>query len=206
MPTGYTAEIEKDQSFEDFVLGCARAFGATIHQRDDPSSSKPRLRTEDEDSYYIKALKEAKEEVALLEAMSTEERVTHGAKLRQEALDRQQQFFNKKVVLRQKYMDMLAKVEAWYPPTPNHQELKSFMINQITQSIDFDCNTKYDMEEITRLSQVKPYSEYEKALTGARYRVDMYIGQLEKQKVSNNEANKWILDLYTSLGIDITSM
>jgi hypothetical protein len=203
MPTGYTADIEKGQSFEDFVLKCARAFGALLHQRDEPSSEKPRLRTESEDSYYTKALKEANEEVAKLEAMSTEERMDHGAGLRQEALDRQQEFFNKKVVLRQKYMDMLAKVEAWFPPTPSHTELKSFMISQIRQSIDFDCNTKYDMEEITRLTAVKPYAEYEKALTGARNRVDRYTVELEKQKTSNTEANQWILDLYTSLGLDL---
>ena len=36
MPTGYTAPIKDGISFNDFMWGCARAFGALIMMRDDP--------------------------------------------------------------------------------------------------------------------------------------------------------------------------
>jgi hypothetical protein len=35
MPTGYTDKIKDGISFEEFVLSCARQFGACISMRDD---------------------------------------------------------------------------------------------------------------------------------------------------------------------------
>ena len=69
MPTAYTADIEKDMSFEDFVLRCSRNFGATMHQRDDNMKDKPKLRS-DESSYHVDSLSRAKAEVSKLEAMT----------------------------------------------------------------------------------------------------------------------------------------
>lgn len=42
MPTGYTADIKDGITFRDFALRCARAFGATIMQRDEDISIPPR--------------------------------------------------------------------------------------------------------------------------------------------------------------------
>ena len=44
MPTGYTAIIEDDPNctFEQYLMRCARAFGATVTMRDDPLD-KPAL-------------------------------------------------------------------------------------------------------------------------------------------------------------------
>lgn len=42
MPTGCTAKLhEDDQSFRDFALTCARAFGATIAMREEPLDAPP---------------------------------------------------------------------------------------------------------------------------------------------------------------------
>ena len=42
MPTGYTAMLteEKEITFEDFALKCARAFGALIEMRDESLDAK----------------------------------------------------------------------------------------------------------------------------------------------------------------------
>jgi hypothetical protein len=39
MPTGYTAPIADGMTFEQFALGCARAFGALVTMRDEPSDA-----------------------------------------------------------------------------------------------------------------------------------------------------------------------
>ncbi len=46
MPSGYTENIYygKKVAFKDFALGCARAFGACVMQRDDPADVKPKIR------------------------------------------------------------------------------------------------------------------------------------------------------------------
>jgi len=202
MPTGYTADIEKDISFEDYILGCARAFGACMHQRDDSSKEKPMLRSI-ENSYHVDALSNAKTEVAKLEAMKgVNDRTAYGKQIIAEEAASNQEYFNKKVALRNKYEAMLSKAYNWFPPTPDHENLKKFMIEQITSSIDFDCNTKYDMERLTALSKANPLDKYNEALRHAYKDVEYHETELYKDRERNDNANRWIAALYGSLGID----
>ena len=54
MPSGYTSDIYngKEVTFKDFALGCARAFGACVMQRDDPADEKPKIMPEE--SYHAR--------------------------------------------------------------------------------------------------------------------------------------------------------
>ncbi|VTR91619.1 unnamed protein product [Gemmata massiliana] len=38
---------------------------------------------------------------------------------------------------------MLEHVRAWEPPSTDHENLKQFMIDQLRESIDFDCRGEY---------------------------------------------------------------
>jgi hypothetical protein len=202
MPTGYTANIENNMTFEDYVLGCARAFGATMHQRDDNMNDKPKLR-DIESSHHIDALSRAKAEVAKLEAMrGVNDRTAFGKKVIEEEAASNQEYFNKKVSLRNKYEAMLQKAYNWFPPTPDHENLKKFMIEQITQSIDFDCDTKYAMDRLTALSKANPLDKYKEALNRAYKDVEYHETELMKERERNAGANKWISALYDSLGIE----
>lgn len=203
MPTGYTADIENDITFEEFVLGCARAFGACIHQRNDSSKDKPKLRIENEkNSYYADLLSQAKKTVAELEAMGANARVAYGKEILEKEKASEQEYFNKKIVLKSKYETMLAKVYGWFPPTPDHENLKKFMIDQINQSINFDCDTKYNMDRLTALSKAAPLDKYNEALRRAYSDVERSEVELLKERERNTDANKWIVALYDSLGIE----
>ena len=202
MPSGYTADIENDISFEDYILGCARAFGATMHQRDDNLKDRPKLRST-ENSYRVDALSNAKKKVAELEAMrGVNDRTAYGKKVIAEETAYNQEYFNKKVALRNKYEAMLQKAYNWFPPTPDHENLKKFMIDQITTSIDFDCETKYTMETLTKLSKANPLDKYNDDLRRAYKDVEYHETELYKERERNVEANKWISALYDSLGIE----
>jgi hypothetical protein len=202
MPTGYTADIEKDMSFEDYVLGCSRAFGATMHQRDDNMKDKPKLRGV-ESSHHIDALSRAKKTVAELEAMrGVNDRTAFGKKLIEEEAASEQEYFNKKVSLRNKYEAMLSKSYNWHPPTPDHENLKKFMIEQITTSVEFDCDIKYAMDRLTALSKANPLDKYKEALDRAYWEVQYHETELLKERERNADANKWIAALYDSLGIE----
>ena len=65
MATGYTHSIKNDITFEQFALLCARAFGACIEMRDDPTD-KPIPKKFKVDSYHAKELKEAKTKLKTL--------------------------------------------------------------------------------------------------------------------------------------------
>ena len=63
MPTGYTAGIidGKTETFQEFAKQCMRAFGATIHMRDENMDKEYEPRTPSD--YHTKALEEAKEKL-----------------------------------------------------------------------------------------------------------------------------------------------
>ena len=79
--------------------------------------------------------------------MSPEDAQKEADKEYAEAVERTKKTIEEYNHLRELYEAMLRKVRAWQPPTSDHQGLKDFMIEQITGSIDFDCDTKYWIDD-----------------------------------------------------------
>lgn len=199
MPTGYTADLKdgKEISFRDFVLQCSRAFGATVLQRDEPHDVKPRLREIDLKRHEA-AIQEANERLMASIRMSVEE-----AELGAMAQHlRDVEYWEKSVaetkVVRERYEGMLAQVKDWVPPTGEHLKLKAFMIDQLEESIKFDCQS---------YPQSKP-----EPVSGAEYR-DQLIKRAQSSVVYNTKyrddeitsvegANAWITALYDSLPME----
>lgn len=138
MPTGYTSQIAEGQKFRDFVLGCARAFGACITLRDDPLGT-PIPEEFKPFKYYEERVENAKAELARVSAMSSEDfaRALNDEAARARANN---------AVRREQHDTTLARLEAmrlavvrWKPPTDEHEHLKTFMLEQIAQTIQFDC-------------------------------------------------------------------
>ena len=201
MPTGYTANIATDESFENFVLGCARAFGACMHQRDDTSSERPKLR--EETPYYEEKLPEALAELGYLQSLNDKQQEEYGEEARNENIASIQKSLEEKSILRAKYQEMLNKVGAWTPPTSNHNELKAFMTKQIVDSINFDCKTDYYVEELQKAITKKPVDYYNDAVKSAEWNCNYYEEEMLKEEKRITESNDWIIQLYKSLGIDI---
>lgn len=150
MPTGYTADFEtKDVSFTDFVWHCARGFGAFSHMRDDFNQplNYPNINCD----HYDNEISKYQKELLYFDQISDDDL---RASLVSET-EKNIKFFAErvaeKVKLSLKYNDMLDKVNNWNPPTSNHIGLKSFMIEQLKTSIDFDCNIKFDLSQIEDL-------------------------------------------------------
>ena len=200
MPTGYTAKIEKGQTFEDFVLGCARAFGACIDQRDDPSGDKPKLR--ESSSHHEQRLIEDSAELGALTTMNRAQKTELGQELKDKQVAAAQKYFNEKVALKNKYDAMLDRVREWNPPTPDHANLKTFMIEQINSSIDFDCNLKYTLEDLEKKTKMSPIDFYDEEVKRLEWSVKYHEEEMQKETTRTTEANEWILHLYRSLGID----
>ena len=72
MPTGYTAAIADGVTFEQFALNCARAFGALIDMRDEPSDAPIPERFEPS-NYHEKKIAEINDELVRLKEMSQDE-------------------------------------------------------------------------------------------------------------------------------------
>lgn len=152
MPTGYTAKIKDGITFNQFAMDCARAFGACVMLRDEPGGGEAIPDKFEPSDYHIKRLAEAKAALAAHEELTQEQRKKAAAKEWDDAETKRFYYLDEAQELRAKYKAMLRNVEAWNPPSPEHQEMKSFMREQISQSIDFDCNEEYYSKPTPRLT------------------------------------------------------
>lgn len=140
MPTGYTADVQsgKVSEFKDFALQCARAFGALITMRDDPMDAPIPDEFKPSD-YYADSLKTSQARIAELEAMTPAQVEAAAQQAFKEATREKARWLAEKSEERGRYEAMIAKVNAWTPPTDDHVGLKAFMIEQLRDSIKFDC-------------------------------------------------------------------
>ena len=193
MPTGYTADIYegKDVSFSDFALKCARAFGACIEQRDDDLNDKPKLIEKTKDNHHIKKLEESKK----WKKPTNAEFDIYVKK--QIAYCNEQN--EKQLKLKASYQKMLDKVNAWTPPTKEHEGLKKFMINQLTESMEFDCSNDYYQRELIDVQHLT-YEKYVNDMRDSNRRdIEYHTEQLKKDNERVDNRNAWISALYKSL-------
>ena len=192
MPTGYTAGIQNGIKFNDFVLRCARAFGATIHMRDDSLDAE--IRYDKVSDYYPNRIETTKNNIANLKALTPEEREEKVKNEYNMALISFQETKDKKIEIKNKYNIMLKKVKAWTPPTDEHKKFKSFMIKQIEDSIEWDC--KFYLFDKEKLDGDSWFKEEIKSLEKD---LEYYQKSYEEECSRVSAKNKWIDDLFNSL-------
>lgn len=152
MPTGYTADIKDGITFRTFAMNCARAFGACVTLRDEPGGGEQIPERFEASSYHAQQVEKARDELATLHALTPAQREQQAAKAWDDDETRRLMRLEDIRAQRKAYEAMLAQVNAWAPPTAEHDGLKEFMRSQIAQSIDFDCNEGYYSTPTTRLS------------------------------------------------------
>jgi hypothetical protein len=195
MATGYTYKVVEGQSFEDFALGCAKAFGALIHMRDEPGDAP--ITKREPSTYDQEALEESTKELQELETLFRRNELNKKAlacfyeseKRRFESLKRKRKY-------RRAYNNMLDKVHSWQPPTSEHEKYKEFMLSQLTDSLKADCNIKYDLKPNIKLTAVEWYIAEKKRL---EQDIEYHTKELEKEKERCNNSNEWVEKLKESL-------
>lgn len=194
MPTGYTDLIKNDITFPEFAMKCARAFGALVHMRDDSMDAE--IPDEIIPSNYHKD----EMEKACFKLIEAKKMTLNTAKVLvikdyNEQVKYHEKYFSDANALKNKYEAMLKKVIAWQPPTPEHEELKKFMIQQIKDSIDFDCNTNYS--KVPELQSPEKWLDkyVDKCARDLGYHVKEWCAEVERCK----EKTEWIRTLKASL-------
>jgi hypothetical protein len=99
--------------------------------------------------------------------------------------------------LRKKYEAMLAEVQAWQPPTPDHDGMKAFMVEQLTGSIDFDCDNSYYRDNAPKRWNGPDWLE--KKIAAARHDIDYHHKEHGKEVERTESRNIWIKQLRESL-------
>jgi hypothetical protein len=199
MPTGYTAKLaEGEQSFRDFVLTCARAFGACIDLRDSPLDA-PIPEEFKASPHYQEAQNNAVAELDRLTAMTDDERRAYGEKQKAERVASCRKYIAKEAAQRKRYEGMVGQVQAWVPPSSEHENLKEFMLEQLQSSIKFDCSSSYWAERLTSAESADPLSLYQEAVDSAKSSVGYYEKHIEEEKKRADGNTNWVRQLRESL-------
>lgn len=198
MPTGYTAAIADDITFNDFAMICARAMGALVMMRDEPSGTQIPARFEPTD-YHTKKISEANAKLLELQGMSSAQVIAAAQSAFAEEVEARNSAIQKNDDLREKYTSMLQQVRAWEPPTTDHNGFKEFMVEQITTSIDFDCNNRFYMERKPTLLSGDGWLDRE--TIKAKKELDYHTEENKKEIDRTEDRNRWLKELRDSLNV-----
>ncbi|TVY09852.1 hypothetical protein [Paenibacillus cremeus] len=198
MPTGYTHDVSEGKitDVKDYIMQCARAFGATIMMRDEPLGTPI---PEFEPSTYSKnAIEKARERLKELQCMSNDEIEAQTEGEYQSELKRKKKYAQEKLETKNRYTKMLVDVYAWQAPTSDHGKLKQFCIDQLKESIKWDCDNMegyYNPESVKKqTAQEWLNSNIERCLRDIEY----HSKEWEKEVERTNERNLWVKQLRDS--------
>ena len=197
MPTGYTSEIEKGISFNEYAMNCAKAFAACITMKDAPHDEEIPEDFKVSD-YHQKSINETTEELYELDHHTSAGIVKLTNKEYEDKIEHNKNGIKKALELKEKYESMWAKVYAWTPPSPDHVKYKEFMLDQLTQSIEWDCNIDYynDINITRRTDTANWLAEKKQAL---KERIVYSAKKLKEEQSRVNGRNIWMKQLRNSL-------
>lgn len=198
MPSGYTDAIKDDITFEQFTMNCARAMGACVTLRDEPGGGEGIPDSFEPSSYYQEKLAEDVADLEALDGITPDRCVAEATALYEASEAGRLERLSVKRKLEEKYRAMLARVEGWTPPTDEHIGLKQFMSEQITGSIDFDCDTSYsETKTVAMTGEEWLATRVESLKKSIKYRTKEHAEEVKRAA----DRTTWIKDLRSSLGI-----
>ena len=195
MPTGYTAKlVESGQSFEQFVMGCARAFGVCVSLRDEPFDAEiPEFKPS---SYHLEGLAIAKAYLADLDAMTDFAKVRFGQRAIAKEMTSSQEYIDRTEVENRRIEDMEKQILAWTPPSRDHEGLKVFILQQLDTSKSTAINAR---AELKALAAKDPMEVWAAARVGALQDIDYHTRHYAEEVERLNGRNQWVKQLRDSL-------
>ena len=185
MATGYTYDIYEGKkiTLEQYALKCARAFMYSM--RDEPMDAPiPDIEDEVEDSHHIEQIAKAEKDVARYAKMTVQQAGELLKKQREDSAKEKRKYLMEAKDAFLRYNSMLVKVEHWKVPK-ELDNLKKFMMEQLTESIKFDCSaiSRVEKEEEDKMTP-RQYLTFlrENAQNDVDYHTEAYKKELEVAK------------------------
>lgn len=197
--TGYTAAVAENENYtlHEYAMRCARSFGACIDMRELPFDAPIPEKFEPEPRYK-KELENSTAKYEAFLALSDEDKVAqleqHYNKLVDEYSQLEKDENERRRVVLSRYEAMLDKVRKWKAPTPDHENLREFMISQLETSIKHDCG-----EYKPIIGEKEEWLNVQKHIDFLKTNMDLDAERLEKHLRYVDERNKWFSDLRKSL-------
>jgi hypothetical protein len=201
MPTGYTSDIVEGKvtTFKEFARVCMRAFGATIHMRDERLSEPYRPRKVE--SYYTDSVKEAEEKLEKIKKADDNFFIDKIRKDLKKDYAYYKEQAEKKKRTKERLEKILSEAKEWNPPTSDHMEAKKFMLSQLEETLKYDGDYSYYEKEMDDIMiqlespidvsslRAEMIREAEDDLKKAKERLEE---EIERCKDSNEWASKFL--------------
>lgn len=199
MPTGYACDIENGDgiSFKEYVMKCARAFGACITMRDDPMD-KAIPNEFNPGDYHIQRIKNAEIGLKELEKMTENQIKAQAKKDFDKSLASIDESIKKEEKIANNYERMKKEVLLWTPPTSDHIELKNFMLQQIKVSTDMNMLEVYKNNR--RELEIKSVDQwYKERRDSLLYDLSYHTKEHKAEVDRCDNRTKWVSELRNSL-------
>ena len=204
MPTGYTAGIIDGEitTFEQFATQCTRAFGATIHMRDNPMDSPYEPRTPSD--YHTNSIQSKRERLEEIESMSDEKIVEDFNTQLGEDLKYHQTKMEEDKRNLEKLNSMLESAKSWIPPTEDHQSFRNFMIEQIESTIKVDGDPSYHTNKMVEIKKqmeegINPKEYREETIQEIKSQISYHETEYQKELVRCKDSNDWMDKFFESI-------
>ena len=204
MPTGYTAGILDGNvnTFEEFATVCTRAFGATIHMRDNPMDSPYEPRTPSD--YHTNSIQSKRERLEEIESMSDEKIVEDFNTQLGEDLKYHQTKMEEDKRNLEKLNSMLESAKSWVPPTEDHQPFRNFMIEQVESTIKVDGDPSYHVNKMVGIKKqmeegINPKEYREETIQEIKSQISYHETEYQKELVRCKDSNDWMDKFFESI-------
>jgi len=201
MPSGYTAGVieGKITTFEQFGKLCGKAMGAMIHMRDD-SLDEPYY-PDKVNNYHIKTIEKLENEIT--DNLSDEEIIKLETEKILKDIDYEERTLKDKENKLKILNEFLEKAKAYIPPTSEHEGIKDFMIKQLQETINWDCDFSWNKERLEKLKvdlkNIDPKLVKKANKEKIEKDIQYHKEQLEKEIKRVNDRNEWVETYFKSL-------
>ncbi len=189
--TGYTYKIVEGMDFKEWVLYTAQAF--SMSSRDGMRDSIEIMKL---DPYYEENVADTKSRLDKLRAMSPEQQIEYAQAQIDESINSTKEEIAITTKERELLQAMRDKVEAWSPPSTDHEGLKRYMLQQIDESMRYDSCEDLKAELRSRKSAKV---HFEMLLSMAECTYKNAIKRLYEQMEAVAKHNEWVKLLVESL-------
>lgn len=203
MSTGYTEGIidGEIETFEEYAKTCMRAFGATIHMRDDPMSKE--WEPVEPSNYYKEKIEDIKTEIFETLQKTEKELKRNKVDALQTSIENSKKRIQEKKETLIRLNMMLNQVKEWEPPTDDHIEFKKFMISQIEKTIDWDTDIDFYIKDIEeskeKLKNIDNLNIKETKIDKLKEDLKYYEQNYNEDVNRCDEKNTWVIELLNTL-------
>lgn len=202
MASGFAAEVllGNVKNLKELATVCAKGFGSTAHQQNEPLNSP--IRKAEKDTKHKKATAKLKRQLTAFKKLTVDQLIEDEKK----ALEKTKLHYLDKIVLMKKgktnCANLLRDAQLWEIPTDKHIKIKEMMIKEMKRTIEFDCDlTEINklIEEIdTRISSINPEEIRLKQIESLNNQIDFHIQSKNVHDEHVAQSNLWLEQLMDS--------